>query len=144
MLGVPTIEERGLPVTFDRPFFMNRFVSTHQSLLLRSPKGDSFSDRIDILFRGVVAMKLLSRFQTLTVRDASSEESAAVTADCGADALVGDGLRIFMLEGGVSSGYVVALSMFASRDQRHGSNPSPLLFDVDGEPVPIEPFLRYG
>ncbi|TCM48849.1 hypothetical protein [Kribbella sp. VKM Ac-2568] len=144
MLEMPTIEDRALPAVFDRPFFLNQFVSTHQSLLLRSPKGDLFADRVDVLFKGVVAVKLVSKLQNLTVREASSEEAASVAADCGAEVLGGNGLRIFMLDGGPSSAYVVALSMFASRDQRHGSNPSPLLFDVDGEPVPDEVFLRYG
>lgn len=144
MSEMPIIEDRDLPVAFNRPFLLNRFVSTHQSLLLRSPKGDLFADRVDLLFKGVVAVKLVSRLENLTVREASSEEAASVAAECGIELLAGKDLRIFILEGGPSSAYVVALSMFASRDQRHGSNPSPLLFDVEGEPVPDEVFLRYG
>jgi hypothetical protein len=125
MSEIPTIEDRALPVSFDRPFFLNRLVATHKSLLLRSPKGDLSDDRIDILFRGVNALKIGSKLQTLTVRNATPAETAAVGADCGSETLDRDDTRIFMLDGGHSSGYVVALSRFSSRDQRHGSNPSP-------------------
>jgi hypothetical protein len=144
MSETPTIEDRALPVSFDRPFFINRFVATHKSLLLRSPMGDSFDDRIDILFKGVNALKIGSRMQTLTVRHATPAETASVAADCGSETLERGDTRIFMLDGGHSSGYVVALSMFSSRDQRHGSNPSPLLFDEYGlAPAPVEVFHRF-
>jgi len=133
-----------LPVSFDRAFFLNRFVATHRSLLLRSPKGESDADRIDILFKGVVAVKFLSELQNLTVRAASKKERAAIERDCGLGMHTGDGLHAFILEGGPRPGYVVALSMFASRDQRHGANLSPLLFDLEDEPVPSEVLYRYG
>jgi hypothetical protein len=144
VLGIPTIEDRALPASFGRTFFLNRFVSTHKSLLLRSPKGDLFVDRIDILFKGVVAVKLSSKLLNLSVREANSEESAEIAADCGVEAVEWQGSRVFLLEGGPAGAYVVALSMFVSRDQRHGSSSSPLLFDDEGEPVPEEVFLRYG
>jgi hypothetical protein len=108
------------------------------------PKGDLFADRVDILFKGVVAVKLASKLKNLSVREANSEESAEIAADCGVEVAGRQGLRVFLLEGGPAAAYVVALSMFVSRDQRHGRNPSPLLFDVEGEPVPEEVLLRSG
>lgn len=143
MLETPTIEDHALPASFDRPFFLNRFVATHKSLLLRSPKGAAHLDRVDILFKGVAAVKLVSKLPTLAIRIATPDEALVVADDCGDEHLVTDGLSIFMLDGGPASAYVVALSMFASFDRRHGSNPSPLLFDVDREPVPTEVLFRY-
>ncbi len=139
----PTIEDRALPASFDRPFFLNRFAATHKSLLLRSPKGAAHSDRVDILLKGVAAVKLGSKLEALAIRNATPDEALVVAADFGDERLVTDGLSIFMLDGGPSSAYVVALSMFVSFDRRHGSNPSPLLFDVDGEPVTTEVLFRY-
>jgi len=144
MSVTPTFEDRALPVSFDRAFYLNRFVATHRSLLLRSPKGDSDADRIDILFKGVVAVKFLSELQKLTIRVASKKERASIERDCGVGMHTGDDLNVFILDGGPRPGYIVALSMFASRDQRHGANPSPLLFDLEGEPVPSEVLYRYG
>lgn len=139
----PMMEDRALPVAFQRPFSLNTFLATHKSLLLRSPRAEEWDERVDILFKGVTAIKLCSKFPTLEIREASSEERAEIAVDCGAVDFVGMGLRFFILGGGTASAYVVALSAFASSDKRHGSNASPLLFDVEGEPVPEEVLVRF-
>ncbi len=105
--------------------------------------GESYPERIDLLFKGVAAVKLTREVSTLLVRGAQEDELDWVVRDCGLTSLVQNGSKAYIIEGGASLGYVVALSMFVAADHEHGANPSALFFDIDARPVPEVPFWRY-
>lgn len=135
-MASPKIVDASLPFAMDRPFHVNQLVPTHRQLLLRSPMGDSFDERIDILFKGVSAMKLAFELPTLEIRVPTAAEYDMITADCGSELLARQGTRCYLITGGPSAGYVVALSAFQTADQEHAANESRLLFDLHRTPPP--------
>jgi len=126
----PKVVDAPLPFAVDRPFHVNQLVPTHRQLLLRSPMGDSFDERIDILFKGVSAMKLAFELPALEIRAPTAAEYEMITVDCGPELLERPGTRCYVISGGPSVGYVVALSAFRTADQEHAANDSRLLFDL--------------
>jgi hypothetical protein len=111
-------------------------ITTHRQLLLRSPMSDQHEDRIDVLFKAVVAIRLNVDLAALEIREATPEEFVQIEADCGPELLSRSGNYPFMVAGGPSVGYVVAGSAWLLRDREPAANPSGLLFDLDDTTPP--------
>ena len=100
--------------------------------------GDMYGDRIDVLFKGVAAVKLMFDLPTLEVRRPSERELAMIIDECG-EKMVGSGrpaTQVYVISGGHSDGYVVAMGAFVVKNQEHGANTSQLLWDVHKTPPP--------
>jgi hypothetical protein len=139
----PNVVDQPLPLVLQRPFFVNSLVATHRQLLLRSPMGDVYEDRIDVLFKAVSAVRLSFDLDSLEIRQPTPEETSQIEAECGEALLRQHGRRAYMIGGGPVVGYVIALSAWMARDTQHGANPSQLLFDVEGT-TPPERIYRIG
>jgi hypothetical protein len=134
----PTVDDLTLPLVLDRQFYVDSLVSTHKQLLLKSPMGDMYRYRIDVLFKGVAAVKLVFNLSKLELRRPSERELAGIIDECG-DEMVGRGrpaTRVYVISGGCTEGYVVAMGAFMVKNQEHGSNTSQLLWDVHKTPPP--------
>ncbi|MBO2458111.1 hypothetical protein [Actinomadura violacea] len=134
----PTVDNWELPLVLDRQFYVDSLVSTHKQLLLKSPMGDEYGDRVDVLFKGVRAVKLAFDLPTLKVRLPTDRELAGVIAECGEETIGGGrpAMQAYVISGGRADGYVVAVTAFLVKNQEHGANTSQLLWDVYRTPPP--------
>jgi hypothetical protein len=133
---VPQIVSMRLPLSLGRDFTTYALVPTHRQLLLRSPMGDRWSDRIDLVFKGVLSLKVNLNISRLMVRKADPAQLSLIEEDSGLMLGGAADRNAYILSGDQFSGYVVAAAMFMAKDQLHATNPSPLLFDVEGTSVP--------
>lgn len=135
----PRIVDEPLPLVLNRPFYVNRLATTHRQLLLRSPIGDLYADNIDILFKGVTAVKMVFELSSIEIRMPTADEYEMISADCGERILGRQGTQCYMISGGPSVGYIVALSAFKTVDKEHPANDSRLLFGAgyDVEPPDV-------
>ena len=139
MDDVTASELRQLPLQFDRPFWVQHLSSPHWSLLIRSPREfGEYAERIDLLFTGVKALKLRIALPSLIVRRPNGEERAWILAELGDNAALSAGLHPYVVEDGLSTGYVVAYHLSASTDLHEGNVPSLLWSRLVGE-LPAEP-----
>ncbi|MFI5496669.1 hypothetical protein [Actinoplanes sp. NPDC051859] len=132
----PEVTIKSLPLEFGRPFSVFAMAPTHRQLLLRSPMGNEWEDRIDVILKGVVAMKVKTQLPDLVISAANDREVADVDLDCEADLRRNESFKVYMLRAGKFRGYVVAASAWMARDRRPANDPSPLLFDIEGTPMP--------
>jgi hypothetical protein len=109
----------------DRPFQLWRAVVGHRQLLLRSTKSETERTRIDVLFKPVRAMKIRTLLDGLRVREAEPHEVAEIAREA-AEEIEGE-LKVFVIESGSFTGYVVASAMTTAEDDGEYSDPSPLL-----------------
>lgn len=86
-----------------REFQLAAFVIGHSEALL---VGIEDQTRIELLFKGVAAMKLRRRYPGLAVRMADADESAAIQAGSGTSHL--NDRRVWVLESDGVADYVVA------------------------------------
>jgi hypothetical protein len=113
-----------------RIFNIWTYYKGHKQLVLRSPHftsihEDTFPSRVDVLFKNVHALRLPTRMEGLSVRIADPDLAGRITREAG-EPPDGDH-RVFVLQGRVFSGYVIASVMVTSEDDGDDSGPSPLL-----------------
>lgn len=130
---------RELPLVFMRSFWVQQMASPHWSLLIRSPREfGGHAERIDLLFSGVKALKLKTALPDLIVRRPAEDEHVSILADIGNSASLSAGLRLYILEDSLSTGYVVAYHLSVSTDLHEGNVPSLVLSRLAGQ-SPVEP-----
>ena len=111
----------------ERDFQLWRAVVGHSQLLLRSTKSETESTRIDVLFKPVRAMKLLTMLRRLRVREADAGEAIEIARETGEEK--DDEGRIFIVESGPFTGFVVAGVMATHEDDGEYGDPSAILVD---------------
>jgi len=104
-----------------RRFQLWRYNVSHRQLLLRSTKEPDVPTRVDVLFKGVAAVKLCVEYSSLTIRKATSAESTSIANEL---RVVMAGKDVFLLDGSECSGYVVAGSIEHSEDAGEYDEPS--------------------
>jgi hypothetical protein len=109
----------------NRHFKVWRYLISHGQLLLRSVPTDSESLRIEVLFKGVYAMKLTTAFDHFAIRDPTDEELSQISHDIGTP-VTDLGLLAFMVESSSSKGYVVASEFHSAEDDGDYKSPSSL------------------
>jgi hypothetical protein len=68
------------PVVLDRRFRPWRYGVGHGQLLLHSPAEQNHGEHLDVLFEGVLAVKLRSSYRPLTLHPADPDIGAAILA----------------------------------------------------------------
>jgi hypothetical protein len=111
-------------LTFARPFQLWSYVVSHGQLLMRSPRGQSFDTRIDVLFTNVQAIMLPAvldscRVSELDGRDETDIPDLVAGYDAGA-------YRLFAVADGDRIGYVLAGAIAWSEDEEEYDAPSAL------------------
>ena len=110
-----------------RPFQLWQHVVSHGMLLLRSPKGDGFATRVDLVFTNVHATCMRTSFPDLEVKLCEAAEAAEIRARFGLQEA--PDLNVFVLKAvGIPDGYVVASAMDWHEDAKEFSDRSH--FDV--------------
>lgn len=98
--------------------------------------GEGWADRVDVVFKGAIAMKINISLPMLIIEAADDVQVAAIERECGLNLKGGNLGSTYTLRAGDFSGFVVSASVLMARDHLHASNPSPLLFDIEGGPAP--------
>ena len=93
-------------------------------LLLRGTRSDAGGTRVDVLFQGVRAMKVSTRFPGLVIWDAGEGDEAEITEATGL--IPDDETRFFVLSSGSLTGYVVAGVCVHAEDEGEYFHPSEL------------------
>ncbi|HEV7680342.1 MAG TPA: hypothetical protein VGQ42_17415 [Candidatus Dormibacteraeota bacterium] len=70
-------------VRFDRPFEVWVYAVGHRQLLLRSVKSDTWTTRVDVLYKDVQAMMLHPQIPRLVLERASKDETREFSAALG-------------------------------------------------------------
>ncbi|KDN17586.1 hypothetical protein [Amycolatopsis rifamycinica] len=121
-----------LPVTFDRDFFVFRYLVSHSELALRSVEGDA-DDRIEIKFYSVFGMKLKTKYRSPELGyadDAQRREMLELTGLEGANAAR---VHVMALRSGDGEGLVACVGFTV---YSHPNAPSADAY-VSGDPVLI-------
>lgn len=108
------------PLRYDRRFQAWSYQVSHGVLLLRSSIGRGFAERVDVMFRGVTAVRLRSVYRSLAVNlVASNNVLDLVGVDI--EAVESDS-HVFSIGAiGKAAGFVVAGSChFAEDDMEYG------------------------
>jgi len=107
---------------FDRRFQIWRYTVSHAQLLFRSTKSELLSTRIDVLFKGVISIKLPTLFDGLRVQELGDATDGDPTVMLGAwDPL---NRRFYEVSGNSYRGYVVAAAVFWAEDDGEYYSPS--------------------
>lgn len=110
-------------VNLKRPFQLWQHVVSHGMLLLRSPKGDQFATRVDIVFTNVQATCMRTSFPDLEVKQCEAGEAAQIRTRFGLQEA--RDLDVFVLKAaGMPDGYVVASAMDWHEDVKDFSDRS--------------------
>ena len=115
-----------MAVHFDshRSFRMWSYRVGHNLLLLRSVKSEQEPTRVDVLFKPVAALNLPSEFRGLRIRDADADEAASIRSVAGGSWI--EEHRLFIVEGGEFTGWVLAAAVAHAEDNGEYSDPSSL------------------
>jgi hypothetical protein len=119
-----------LPARFNGEFGLVLYHQYHGVLLLRSgDRDDGGPRRIDLLFRGVVWMSLPAWFSDFTVEQCLIDE----VLDCIPPSHRGkaQSRKVYRVEIDRTPHYVIAGSVFESRDDQSYFDPSPLLPEIE-------------
>lgn len=119
-----------LPARFNGEFGLVLYHQHHGVLLLRSgDRDDGGPRRIDLLFRGVVWMSLPAWFSDFTVEQCLIDE----VLDCIPPSHRGKAKsrKVYRVDIDRTPHYVIAGSVFASRDDLAYFDPSPLLPEIE-------------
>ena len=119
-----------LPARFNGQFGVTLFHQHHGVLLLRSAdRDDGGPRRIELLFRGVVWMSLPSWFSDFTVEQALLDEVISYIPPSHRGKA--ESRKVFRVDIDRTPHYVIAGSVFTSRDQGSYFDPSPLLPELE-------------
>ena len=111
------------PVEYDRRFQTWSYQVSHGVLLLRSNIGRGFAERVDVMFRGVTALRLRSVYPSLAVDlVAARDVSDLVGGDI--DAVDPDSYVFSVGAIGEMGGFVVAASCHLAEDDMEYGEPS--------------------
>lgn len=117
------------PLNFrSRRFQMRRYNVSHGQLLLRSTKTLDLTTRVDILFKGVRAMKLNTDVPDLTIREPTDAEAKSIESECQGATLNGN--QIYVLSSSAGQGYVISSSMQHNEDAGEYDDPSHLFSNL--------------
>jgi hypothetical protein len=89
------------------------YTVSHHQVLLRRPKGEDYSTRVDVLFKNVAQVELVPFFDDLRIDEDTSRDFGS--------------RRMFRLTGRNASGYVLAGTMVWAEEDRSYNEPSSLL-----------------
>ena len=109
-------------VNSTRRFQIWAYTVGHGQLLLRSVKGETFSTRIDVLFKNVAAIHLPTLFDGLAVAEATEMEKRELLVQV--DSLRLEGRKVFVVRGSSFTGYVVAGVVAWHEDELEYYDPS--------------------
>src|SRR4051794_31587126 len=120
----------GINKRFDRMFQIWQYTVGHGQLLIRSTRTEDlatpvdvlFKTRVDVLFKGVVALHMPTVFHGLLVTEVSEIESSSMNLQLGLLSIAG--CKVFMVTGSSFQGYVVAAAVFFHEDDGHHNDPS--------------------
>ncbi|MFI2780105.1 hypothetical protein [Streptomyces sp. ALB3] len=90
----------------DRTFRTWRYGVGHSQLLLRAVPGSPEEDGLDLLFEGVDAMQLVSRYEALEIHPVSEEEFLSVYTKTGLDPKWQKEYIVVLLRSRTGEGYV--------------------------------------
>lgn len=107
----------------------------HRHLLLRSPKGDADTTRVDVLFKPVDALKLRTVLSGLRILEADPDEAVLIDVEVGqvdpsTPTFIRDS-KVFIIESGAFRGYVIAGVMATHEDDLEYHEPSSFFADSD-------------
>ena len=129
-LGAGMEQPLTLPARFNGEFGLVLYHQHHGVLLLRSgDRDDGGPRRLDLLFQGVVWMSLPAWFSDFTVEQCHIDE----VLDCIPPSHRGkaQSRKVYRVEIDRTPHYVIAGSVFASRDDLAYFDPSPLLPEIE-------------
>jgi hypothetical protein len=110
-------------VKYDRRFQTWSYQVSHGVLLLRSNIGRGYTERVDVMFRGVTALRLRSVYQSLAVDVVASRDvSDLVGSDI--EAMDSDSHAFSVGAIGEVGGFVVAASCHLAEDDMEYGEPS--------------------
>lgn len=98
----------------DRRFQVWRYIVSHKQLLLRSPKDNENSTRIDLLFKVVDLMNIPTSLKGLALSKAADNSSAVLPINFA----LSQGSHIFRVDSSSYVGYVVAAYYFFHEDEK--------------------------
>jgi hypothetical protein len=119
-----------LPARFNGQFGLVLYYQHHGVLLLRSgDRDDGGPARIDLLFRGVVWMSLPSWFHDFTIEQCLLDE----VLDCipPGHRPKAESRKVYRVDIDRTPHYIIAGSVFESRDDCAYFDPSPLLPEIE-------------
>ncbi len=105
-----------------------KYLISHGQLLLRSLPTDSQPIRIELLFKGVYAIKMTMEISGVTIREPTQDELSAINEDIGTP-VTELGLKAFVVESFASWGYVIASVFRTAEDDGDYKTPSSLLIE---------------
>lgn len=114
------------PFSSERRFQLWRLHASHSQLLLRSNPVDDSDTRVEVLFKGVEAVKLMSEMTGLSVRLVDSDERHEILGNLSAACPDGPCYAISCKE---FSGFVVAQTYLTDESGRSYSDESRLLIE---------------
>ncbi len=114
-----------------RHFKIWKYLISHGQLLMRSVPTDVERNRIEVLFRNVVAMSTTTELDNLTIREPSEPELLTIRGQIGTAASQLGGTA-FVIETSTSTGYIVASDFATAEDDGDYRTPSSLLIEGFG------------
>ena len=121
------MNDRPFHFTSTRQFQLWRYTVSHSQLLLRSNKGDDYSTRLEVLFKGVDWMSLPTILDGLEIGECGPDSLPTIKETCFVPNASHH--RCFQVSTSVERGFVVASSVFVAEDDGDYSTPSTLYVD---------------
>lgn len=84
-------------------------------MLLRSNRSNEVPTRVDVLFKGIMALKLPTSFDGLSITEVAYSEAIKLGIPVGCDEVTDR--RIFVISGDDFVGYIVAANVFWHEDE---------------------------
>ncbi|WP_326654301.1 MULTISPECIES: hypothetical protein [unclassified Streptomyces] len=115
----------------DRTFRVWRYGVGHSQLLLRAAPDAVEATRLDLLFEGVDAMRLVTRYEAIELHSVSETEFQRIYDESGLDPKWKPHRLIVALRSGSGSGYVQCQKASAMRGAANGLGPDEPSESVD-------------
>jgi hypothetical protein len=112
----------GVLFNSQRTFQIWEYTVGHGQLLLRSPKADDMPKRIDVLFKNVAAIHLLTTLNSLTISEANEEDQIDSQLQVGSQILMDR--KVFLVRSSEFVGYVIAGTVAWHEDEGEYYDPS--------------------
>ena len=109
-------------IEFNRNFQIYSYSASHGALLLRSPKSDSRSTRVDVLFTDVRLIAMRAFLSKLLIEE--GDISDVEEHDAKRFPNLEHGHKIFLITGGEWTGYIIGGSVQWHEDQGQYGQPS--------------------
>ena len=106
-----------------RHFKIWKYLISHGQLLFRSVPTDAERNRVEVLFRNVVAVKTTMELDNLMIRQPSEEELSTIAQEIGMPVSQLGG-TVLMIETLTSTGYIVASDYATAKDDGNYRTPS--------------------